>query len=97
LLAIVASALLAADLIAKVKLPFPVRLSVLGGYGVSALFLLIAFFVHPGTGEAVSGPGYSVKVGHGFGYWVCLLIALAATGLSFVRFTQTGGKLPKRG
>jgi hypothetical protein len=96
LLAIAASALLAGEVIAKLKVPFPVHLTVLAAYTVASLFLLIAFFVHPGSGQSYSGNGVSIKVGHGFGYWVTLIIALATTGIAYVRFTQLGGKLPIR-
>jgi hypothetical protein len=98
LLALLASALLAVQVIAKLELPIPVRLVVLGAYGVALLFLLLALFVIPGNTGGVNSLAIGVKInkGHGFGYWICLLAVLAGTGLAAKRFTDTGGKLPVR-
>lgn len=98
LLALIGALLLAAQLIAKVSLPFPIRTVVLGLFGVAALCLLLALVVVPGyAGSAGSSLfGIHVNKGHGFGYWICLLAVLVGTGLSVKRFLDTGGKLPSR-
>jgi hypothetical protein len=98
LLALAAAVLLAVEVIAKVRLAFPVRLVVLGAFALASLLLLLALFVVPGNtgGSAVGAFGIKVNKGHGIGYWVSLLAVLAGTGLSFKRFTDTGGKLPVR-
>jgi hypothetical protein len=98
LLAIAAAVLLAVEVIAKVRLAFPVRLVVLGAFALASLLLLLALFVVPGNtgGSAASAFGIKINKGHGIGYWVSLLAVLAGTGLSFKRFTDTGGKLPVR-
>lgn len=96
LVALAAAAVLAAHLIAKITLPFPVRLAVLGGFALALLCTLLALFVVPGNTGAAGAFGIKVDKGHGFSYWLSLLLLLGGTGLSFVRFTQTGGKLPSR-
>jgi hypothetical protein len=96
LLALIGALLLAAQLIAKVTLAFPVRTVVLGLFGVATLCLLLALFVIPGNTGGSDLFGVHVNKGHGFGYWICLLAVLAGTGLSVKRFLDTGGKLPNR-
>jgi hypothetical protein len=96
LLALIGALLLAAQLIAKVTLAFPVRTVVLGLFGVATLCLLLALFVIPGNTGGSDLFGVHVNKGHGFGYWICLLAVLVGTGLAVKRFTDTGGKLPSR-
>ncbi|MGX7680961.1 hypothetical protein ACSMXN_18905 [Jatrophihabitans sp. DSM 45814] len=95
LVAFAAAVLLAAELIAKMTLPFPVRLVVLGGFGLALLCTILALFVVPGP-SGFSGAGVSFDKGHGFSYWLSLIILIAGTVLSYLRFQQTGGKLPNR-
>jgi hypothetical protein len=96
LLAIAAAVLLAVDVIAKMRLAIPVRLVVLGAFALATLLLLLALFVVPGNTNGLGALGVKVNKGHGIGYWISLLAVLAGTGLSFKRFTDTGGKLPVR-
>jgi hypothetical protein len=98
LLAVAAAVLLAVEVIAKVRLAFPVRLVVLGAFALATLLLLLALFVVPGNtgGSAAGAFGIKINKGHGIGYWLSLLAVLAGTALSFKRFTDTGGKLPVR-
>ncbi|HEX8095195.1 hypothetical protein [Jatrophihabitans sp.] len=97
LLAIFAAVLLAAELIAKMRLAFPVRLVVLGAFALASLLLLLALFVIPGNTGGFDVLGVKIDKGHGIGYWISLLAVLAGTGLAFKRFTDTGGTLPTRG
>jgi hypothetical protein len=94
LVALAGAVLLATHLIAKVVLPFPVRLVALGSFGLATLCILLALVIVPGATSSGSF-GFSVDKGHGFGYWLSLLSILAATGLSFVRL-HSGQKLPGR-
>ncbi|HET6210097.1 MAG TPA: hypothetical protein VFD94_06925 [Jatrophihabitans sp.] len=96
LLALIGALLLAAQLIAKVTLPFPIRTVVLVLFGVATLCLLLALIVVPGNTGGSSLFGVHVNKGHGFGYWVTLLAVLVGTGLAVKRFLDTGGKLPSR-
>jgi hypothetical protein len=96
LIALLASIVLALQLIAKITLPFPLRTVVLGAFALATLCMLLALFVVPGNTGGATGLGVKVDKGHGFGYWITFLAILAGTGLSFKRFTDTGGKLPSR-
>jgi hypothetical protein len=95
-LALIGALLLAAQLIAKMTLAFPIRTVVLGLFGVATLCLLLALFVVPGNTGGSGIFGVHVNKGHGFGYWICLLAVLVGTGLSVKRFLDTGGKMPNR-
>ena len=48
LLALAAAVLLAVEVVAKVRLAFPVRMVVLGAFALASLLLLLALFVVPG-------------------------------------------------
>jgi hypothetical protein len=91
LCAVVGSAAIALELfMPHVKLPFPNRLVALGAYALAALCVILALFIIP-----IDDGGFSeVETGHGFGYWISLIVILAGLVLSFMRFQQTGGKLP---
>ena len=97
LLATFAALLLAAQVIAKMRLPSLVRLVVLAAFALASLLLLLALFVMPGNTSGFDAFGVKIDKGHGVGYWVSLLAVLAGTALAFKRFTDTGGKLPSRG
>src|SRR6185437_4878025 len=96
LLALVAAILLAAQLIANVTLPFPVRTVVLVLFAVALLCLLLALFVIPGNTGGSSLFGVHVNKGHGFGYWITLIAVIVGRALAAKRFMDTGGKLPRR-
>ncbi|MEO6703224.1 MAG: hypothetical protein ABI140_20010 [Jatrophihabitantaceae bacterium] len=96
LLALAAAIVLAVQLIAKIEMPFPTRLVVLGAFAVATLCLLLALVVVPGNTGGAGAFGVKINKGHGIGYWITLLAVLAGTGLAVKRFTDTGGKLPKR-
>jgi hypothetical protein len=92
LLALVGSAVVAlAIFMPQVKLPLPSRLAALGAYGIATLCVILALFVVPGY-NGYSGPG--IDKGHGFGYWVSLILIIAGLVLCFLRFQQTGGTVP---
>ena len=96
MVAIAGSAVLAVELLlpGKVKLPIPARMLALYAYALATLCVLLAFFIHPGTGEATSGPGFSAKVGHGFGYFASVIVIIAGLVLCVLRLQSTGGALP---
>jgi hypothetical protein len=81
IVALAASVVLALALFAKISLPFPLRLTVLAAYVVSAICVILALFVIPGGDY--SGPGFDK--GHGFAYWISLIVILAGTALAFMR------------
>jgi hypothetical protein len=82
--ALAASAALAAALFGKVKLPIPLRLSVLVAYGVALLCVLLALVVIPGKVD-IKGVDY----GHGVGYWISLIVILGGGVLAFLRKDAT--------
>jgi hypothetical protein len=93
LLALAGSALVALDLfMPQVKLPIPTRLAGLGAYALSTLCVILALFIVPGY-LGVSVPD-GVNKGHGFGYWISLILIIGGLVLSLMRLQQTGGQLP---
>jgi hypothetical protein len=95
LLVLIGTALVAIELFApQVKLPIANRLAALGAFALATLLLIIALFVVPDYGGG--GPGYdqAVNEGHGFGYWACLILTIAATVMTLMRAQQTGTKMP---
>jgi hypothetical protein len=96
LLALVAAILLAAQLIARVTMPFPVRTVVLALFALATLCELLALFVVPGNTGGSGLFGVHVNKGHGFGYWITLIAVIVGTALAAKRFMDTGGKMPRR-
>jgi len=99
ILAVAAAIVLALNLIMKVSFKFPVRLYVLGAFALATLCTLLALFIVPGVKDSATAAAVGIKIdkGHGFSYWLSFIFLIAATVLSYLRFTETGGKLPKRG
>jgi hypothetical protein len=92
LLALIGSVVVAMELFApQVKMPWPNRLVGLAAYALAALSAILAIFVIPSPG-GYSGPG--LDKGHGFGFWISLIVILAGLVLSFMRAQQTGTALP---
>ena len=75
----------------QVNLPVPARLAGLGLFALATLCVILALFVVP-DGGAGDTPG--VDSGHGFSYWISLLVIIAGLVLSLMRFQATGGQLP---
>jgi len=89
-LAVIGAAVLALALFApQVRLPIESRIASLGLFTVGSLLMILAIFVHP---KFYDGGGLSF--GHGFSFWLSLIMILAATVLSLMRVQQTGGQLP---
>lgn len=97
LVALIGAALMAVAIFApQVRMPFPARLAALAAFAIATLSEIIALFVTPGTDvhESFGGCTLDAGVGHGFGYWVTLIMCIAGLVLTLMRFQQTGGKLP---
>jgi hypothetical protein len=92
LLTLAAAALIALDLLLPhVTLPQPNRLLALVALAVALLFMIIAGFVTPGVGNV---PSYvHASFGRGWGYWLTLLLIIAAGVLCYLRYQETGGDL----
>jgi hypothetical protein len=71
------------------SIPVPPRLLTLYLFSAGFIAELLAIFIHP---TFASGPGF--KFGHGFAFWISLIIIGAGAALSFLRLKATGGSLP---
>jgi hypothetical protein len=73
----------------------PTRMIAAGAAAVGFLFTFIALFVIPHANPSYLPPGHSitdyVEFGHGFSYWVILVVAAAATVVAIVRVERSGG------
>lgn len=83
-LAALAGAVVLAVTIAGIALPSPVRMVVLGLFGLATVCTVLALFVVPG-GSCDEAGVFGVSVcdnlnqGHGVGYWLALLAVVAGT------------------
>lgn len=92
--AVLGAAALAVLLFAPhVRLPMAGRLLCLIGFAAAAICELLAIFVHP-TFVNVSVFGTHVTFGHGFSFWLTLILVLAGTVIALKRAQQTGTPLP---
>jgi hypothetical protein len=82
-LALAGAGLLAARLFANVSLPFPTRLTVLGLFGAALLFVIIAGLTW--AGQDTGGVDIGKYTGHGFTYWLSLILIIAGGALAFMR------------
>lgn len=83
ILALAGSGILAARLFARVTLPFPVRLTVLGLYAASLICTIIAGLTW--AGADTGGVDIGKYTGHGFMYWLSLIVIVAGLALAFMR------------
>ena len=89
LVALLSAGLLAVQiLVPATRLPVPVRLTVLIGFAVAALCVILAGLI-----DAENLPS-QVSSGRGAGYYLSLIVILAGGVLSFLRLRETGGSLP---
>ena len=89
LLTLAATVVLAIALfVPTIKMPFGVRIAVLAGWALGLVFTLICLAYSPYAG------GVGLDRGHGFGYWISLILVIAGTALAVMRLKATGGKLP---
>ena len=89
LVALLSAGLLAVQIfVPATRLPVPVRLTVLIGFAVAALCVILAGLI-----DAENLPS-QVSSGRGAGYYLSLIVILAGGVLSFLRLRETGGSLP---
>jgi len=69
----------------QLKFPLPSRLLALAMFAFSFLLYVIAIFAHDDFGP---------DGGHGFSFWLSLILAAGNAVLSLMRLQQTGGTLP---
>ncbi|WP_329172344.1 hypothetical protein [Streptomyces sp. NBC_01477] len=83
---VLAAAVLAVSLFAPaIELPAPARLLTFLGFAVGFVLYLIAIFAHSDFGPAG---------GHGFSFWVSLILAGAGAVVALMRAQQTDTALP---
>ena len=87
LCALAGAGLLVAKLLGA-TLSIPLRLTVLALFGVALLCTMLAWFVWPGGGcQGIQA--CEDATGHGFGYWLSLIVIAAGTALAFMRKDAT--------
>jgi hypothetical protein len=98
LLAVLGAAAVAAELWGRdFRVGLPNRLAGLAAFALATLSVILALFVVPtGYVFGFAIPDSQANKGHGFGFWVSLIVIVAGFVLSFLRFQQTGGQLPGR-
>lgn len=73
--------------------PVPPRLLALYLFAAAAVLEILALVLHPKFSSTGQGT-LKVSFGHGFGYYLCLILTIVAAVLAFLRLQATGGKLP---
>lgn len=100
LLLLLAAVVVAVALFApQVTLPAPARLIALALSALGFIFVLIALFVIPDgdyQGHAIPAGSSDFDAGHGFSYWVVLILAAAVTALCVLRVLRAGGNAVPR-
>ena len=84
------------------KMAIPVRLAVFGGFVLALLSVILAFFIHPGTGQGGSRSGevvgctltFELHVGHGFGYWASVVVIAIGAVISYLQLRESGEQVP---
>ena len=95
LLVLVAGVVVAVALFApQVTLPAPARMIALVLAALGFIFVLVALFVVPDgdyQGSTIPADSSLIDAGHGFAYWVVLIVAAVVTALCALRLVQTKG------
>ncbi len=81
----------------------PTRLitAVLCGVGLLSTFIALFVIPHGDAGDALAGSGLTLgdvfDFGHGFSYWLILVVAIAMTAIAVLRLMQTRGDRTRSG
>lgn len=98
ILAVLGAIALALGLFApQVNLPMAARTLAFEGFALGFICEVLAIFIHPKFyHQSTSELGFTYKVdfGHGFSFWVVLILTAAGTVLALMRAQQTGTNLP---
>jgi thiosulfate reductase cytochrome b subunit len=96
-LAVIGAALVTVSIFApRIRVPVSPRLGALGAFALATISTLLALLVVPdGTvnGATIDSGSSDTDAGHGFAYWIVLIVVTAALMLCFLRLQQTGGRL----
>ena len=101
LVAALAAILLALHLFGP-RMAIPIRLVVFGGFALAMLSVVLAFFIHPGTGQEGTRSGqiggctltFEAHIGHGFGYWASLIVIAIGAAVAYVQLRDRGEAVP---
>jgi hypothetical protein len=97
-LAVLGAAALAVGLFApQVNLPMAARTLAFEGFALGFICEILAIFIHPKFASQsvdVGGIHYHASFGHGFSFWILLILTAVGTVLALMRAQQTGTKLP---
>jgi hypothetical protein len=101
LVAVLAAILLALHLFGP-KMAIPIRLVVFGGFALALLSVILAFFIHPGTGQGGTRSGqiggctltFEAHIGHGFGYWASLIVIAIGAAVAYLQLRDSGEAVP---
>lgn len=98
ILAVLGAIALAIGLMApQVGLPATPRALAFMGFGLGFICEILAIFIHPKFYHSSQSEfGFSLKVdfGHGFSFWIVLILTAVGTVLALMRAQQTGTSLP---
>jgi hypothetical protein len=97
MVAVLAAILLALHLFGP-KMDIPIRLVVFAGFALALLSVILAFFIHPGTGQGGTRSGqiggctikFEAHVGHGFGYWASLIVIVVGAVVACLQLRESG-------
>jgi hypothetical protein len=91
-------ALLAAVVVAGFAMskrrPAPPYRVVLVLFVIATVSVLAALFTSGFDMSYAHAVGVAADTGHGYGYWVSLVVIIAGTAMSLARVQQTGGRVP---
>ena len=73
--------------------PVPPRLLLAYLFAAAAVLEILALVLHPKF-TSINEGGVKISFGHGFGYFLCLILTIAGAALSVLRLKATGGSLP---
>jgi hypothetical protein len=91
LVALAGAVAVALTLFKVVSLPMPITQVAVAAFGLALLCLILALFIIPGGNcNGASGvTGVKCDTGHGFGYWLALIVVLGGLALSVLRMRET--------
>jgi hypothetical protein len=101
LVAVLAAILLALHLFGP-RMAIPIRLVVFGGFALALFSVIVAFFIHPGTGQGSSRSGqigsctltFESHIGHGFGYWASVIVIAVGAAVAYLQLRDSGEAVP---